>query len=746
MTSTTSQIVCFLLCLSLFSITNGTTLGLVSKNSEEPLNLLELRTKVLIEGPYAEIEYIHVYKNPYDKPLETDFYFPRTETSVFYKFQAIFRSQTVVGQILEKEKAKAMYEWNVERGNTVAYSERNAETPDVMQVQVGNIPPSESVQIVFSVIQPLETIINQFWGFTLPSVLTERYAPASVDTRKVPSISNVDLEHSAYKEWKIEIVIKSDKPFGYISNPSHNIVPTLPESDSRIYKAIWNVTVVPNKNFVVYFRPEKIEEPSTIIASHPSDPNDKVLLVNFLPQLNKIDVAQAQKTLSEEEEGFLKLKNLALKEDVENAKGEFIFVIDRSGSMYGQRIVNLKKALAKFLTVLPKDSFFNIVSFGSSYSFYKSKSIQFNQKNVDEALSWINTIDADMGGTEVLGALKGATSASQMKGYPRTIMALTDGDVSNPNEVIKHVRDHADQVRVCTVGIGYGASEYLVKNIAKAGKCTSQFVLDNEDIGDKAIYMIKAATSRYLENIEFSIECFNSKKKSVFSEESKVGLLLKDEPFKKWVYLHDIDDIEYCNAKLNYYDSLKEKKVSQELAIEGFKTAEVTEVWHKVAYDAKIKDMDILLKSGEGGAHDELKQKIIDFSLLYQILTDYTAFLAVIQESTVDPSEDKIKEKISNLDSADYASEGQQESATGSSRFKAKSPLADPNPSQFSSSPASHYQNNMQTSSSYSGYSGSASSLRAITSITELIFLAWIGFIFVDIFTCAEKKKLKDRI
>ncbi|RYF85714.1 MAG: VWA domain-containing protein, partial [Chitinophagaceae bacterium] len=107
------------------------------------------------------------------------------------------------------------------------------------------------------------------------------------------------------------------------------------------------------------------------------------MLVNFLPNLNRLNTLEAQKTLDEEgEEGFLKLRNIALKEDSQSARGEFIFVIDRSGSMYGQRIVNLRNALEKFLKILPKDSYFNILSFGSTFSLYKPQSIKYDDKNL----------------------------------------------------------------------------------------------------------------------------------------------------------------------------------------------------------------------------------------------------------------------------------------------------------------------------------------------------------------------------
>ena len=50
---------------------------------------------------------------------------------------------------------------------------------------------------------------------------------------------------------------------------------------------------------------------------------------------------------------------------------EFIFLIDRSGSMYwgDKAIKTAKEALKLFLHSLPDGSFFNVVSFGTNFEY-----------------------------------------------------------------------------------------------------------------------------------------------------------------------------------------------------------------------------------------------------------------------------------------------------------------------------------------------------------------------------------------
>ena len=85
--------------------------------------------------------------------------------------------------------------------------------------------------------------------------------------------------------------------------------------------------------------------------------------------------------------------------DVNAAKGEYIFLLDRSGSMGGSRIERAKEALKIFLQSLPENTYFNVVSFGSTSNSIFTNSQKYNKANLDKAFNEINKMTADLGGT-----------------------------------------------------------------------------------------------------------------------------------------------------------------------------------------------------------------------------------------------------------------------------------------------------------------------------------------------------------
>ena len=137
----------------------------------------------------------------------------------------------------------------------------------------------------------------------------------------------------------------------------------------------------------------------------------------------------------------------------------YIFIVDRSGSMLGSGIMCTVEALKLFLKSLPAESNFSIISFGSDYEFMKIKGLTIFKNEpqfTNEALRLVDLFRADMGGTEILQPLE--IAKAQIKNgndlkHVR-IFLLTDGGVSNRNEVIAASKTGNDEIRIHTFGIG----------------------------------------------------------------------------------------------------------------------------------------------------------------------------------------------------------------------------------------------------------------------------------------------------
>ena len=68
-------------------------------------------------------------------------------------------------------------------------------------------------------------------------------------------------------------------------------------------------------------------------------------------------------------------------------------------SMGGMRIQQAKEALVLFIKSLPQDTFFNVVSFGSSSENLFPQSMRYSDKKVTSAIEEVKKMGANLGGT-----------------------------------------------------------------------------------------------------------------------------------------------------------------------------------------------------------------------------------------------------------------------------------------------------------------------------------------------------------
>ncbi|TFJ97382.1 ATP-binding cassette sub-family B member 6, mitochondrial [Platysternon megacephalum] len=150
--------------------------------------------------------------------------------------------------------------------------------------------------------------------------------------------------------------------------------------------------------------------------------------------------------------------------------GEFIFLLDRSGSMECPmdsrdraplRIDSAKETLVLLLKSLPLGCYFNIYGFGSQFESFYPQSVGYTQQTMAESLQRVQQLQADLGGTEILAPLRAIYRSPCRDGHPRQLFVFTDGEVGNTQDVIAEVQRHRGAHRCFSFGIGEGASTAL---------------------------------------------------------------------------------------------------------------------------------------------------------------------------------------------------------------------------------------------------------------------------------------------
>ena len=648
--------------------------GLFAKSPKAPLPLTKVDIKADIHESIAKVTFSQTYQNPSDVLLETEYFFPIPPNARFDAFQARYEGVTINGIIKEKEKAKEEYQKNLEKGNTVAYSEILKEAADVMKVEVGNIKPFTQIQITFSYIQKLTIVRSRFYKFVFYSTLGPRYHSNTSESKEKETLTLSQYPVMKPKEgyiWNIEVNVKCNSLITYLDCPSHKTIKTQESSNllkGRISLSPENDSVF-NKDFEVLLSYAEINSPAVRLAKNE---NGYCAMIDFLPRYDDDSLDDAIKAATQQSTTPTTTTTTGNPDDVNmlTATGEYIFLIDRSGSMSGQRIEMAKEALLFALKSLPPNSFFNVYSFGSSYTALFTSSMASDEKNVSDAINKIKTFIANMGGTEIYEALVEILSQPRKRNHPRTLFLLTDGEVDNSDQVISLIESNNHRARVFSLGIGNSCSTYLVNGCASAGKGKSEYVSDLKGISEKVISLMESAFTPVCD--DFTLEFTDKEAVSMIAPDPQsLPYLLRDEKATFFVFLKN-EAIKSANENgefivtLKNFDTatggyrtspiklnLKEYETSLDLFKLGI--GEAADILEKKSRDVSqlVKENPDVFWAMKEGINDEL----VKLSVENQVLTRRTAFVAVVKENNPDEIGSLEKEKmlVPQVLSSDYA-------------------------------------------------------------------------------------------
>jgi Ca-activated chloride channel family protein len=111
---------------------------------------------------------------------------------------------------------------------------------------------------------------------------------------------------------------------------------------------------------------------------------------------------------------------------------------------------------------------FNVVLFAGDSAALSAKSLPADQQNISKAIHLIEQ-QSGSGGTELLAAVKQAMSLPREAKVSRSIVLVTDGYVSGEKGVFDYIRENLNQCNMFSFGIGTAVNRYLIEGVAKAG-------------------------------------------------------------------------------------------------------------------------------------------------------------------------------------------------------------------------------------------------------------------------------------
>jgi Ca-activated chloride channel family protein len=180
---------------------------------------------------------------------------------------------------------------------------------------------------------------------------------------------------------------------------------------------------------------------------------------------------------------------------------ETVFVVDCSGSMKGAPLEVVRRALHRSLDLLTPQDGFQLIRFSDRAQSFSAAPLQANARNLTAGHDWIDALEAN-GGTEVMSGVDAAFGLEHDHARQRIVCFLTDGFLSNEDEILAAIRARRGDTRVFSVGIGAAPNRYLLAGMASEGRGAVAYLDSSSDAGTVMQKFLERASHPALTDLE----------------------------------------------------------------------------------------------------------------------------------------------------------------------------------------------------------------------------------------------------
>lgn len=413
---------------------------------------------VTITGQTARVKVVQAFRNTGRDWAEATYLYPLPEDGAVDSLKMVIGQRVIIGRINRREAARQIYEQAKAEGRGAGLVEQ--QRPNMFTNRVANIGPGETVLIEIEYQAPVRRVSGEY-SFRLPLVVAPRYVPASaggapdVATARAVGAPILDpRRHAPTNPVSITVHLNPGfTPTGVVS-PYHPIRIANGKGAERTI-SLTQTTVPADRDFELRWRSSETD-PTVSLFRERLRNQDYLMAVIEPPAAGRRRAAPSPR--------------------------ELIFVIDNSGSMSGGSMDQARESLKLALRSLTPADRFNVIRFDDSLTELFDQPVSATSDQVNLALRFASQLEAQ-GGTEMLPALSAAlVDDTPSDRRVRQVIFLTDGSISNEDDMLRVLGTDRGRSRVFMVGIGSAPNSFLMSRMAEVGRGTYTHIGDTREV------------------------------------------------------------------------------------------------------------------------------------------------------------------------------------------------------------------------------------------------------------------------
>jgi Ca-activated chloride channel family protein len=572
------------------------------------VNYVKVHTRITDQVAVTAVD--QEFYNPNAARLEGTFVFPVPKGAHINKFSMEIDGKQVEAELLPADKARRIYEDIVRKLKDPALLEYAGR--DVFKVRIFPIEPNSKKRITLSYTELLKAD-NGLVSYVLP-LNTEKFSAKPI------------------REVSVKVDLESKRPLKSIYSPSH-LVQVKRRGSGQATAAYEASEVQPDTDFALYFAPEKDELGVNLLTQRQSDEDGYFLLLAS----PGVDVKERQ----------VVTKDVA-------------FVLDTSGSMAGKKLEQAKKALLFCVENLNDGDRFELIRFSTEVEPLFDKLVKATEPNRAKANDFIRDLKP-IGGTAIDDALRKALALRPgQDDRPFVVIFLTDGrptiGTTDEDQIVANVKkENEGRTRVFCFGIGTDVNTHLLDRITEDTRAVSQYVLPDEDLEVKVSSFFSKIKEPVLANPTLT---FTDGIRATKLYPSPLPDLFKGEQL----------------VMVGRYSG----KGDAVVIVEGTVNGAPRKFTYEVNFPAEASDSEFIPRLWATrrvgylldeirlhGENSELRDEVTELARKYSIVTPYTAYLILEDES-----QHNVPVRMRSLQSFDGDGGARKEAAQAWSDFK----------------------------------------------------------------------------